>query len=180
MDGLSTTLTVFSAMLTPVILISASGALTISTSNRLSRAVDRARKIAEMVEQIVQADATGALFEERRNLIFMQLSQITRRARLLHRALTSLYLALGVFVATSVALGVVAITNSSHTGFPLLFGLVGVALLFYTTVLLIAEARIARSAIDAEMDFVLRLAEHYAPPDLAGTLRTRGHLMRRL
>jgi FAD/FMN-containing dehydrogenase len=42
-------LSIFSAMLTPVILISATGSLTISTSNRLSRAIDRARKITELI-----------------------------------------------------------------------------------------------------------------------------------
>lgn len=163
MDALSTTLAIFTAMLTPVVLISAGGSLTLSTSNRLSRAVDRARKLGEVIEQLSQTEVVSILIEERRALTYFQLHQITERSRLLHRALTSLYLSLSCFVVTSVALGVVAYTNSTYSGIPLLLGTSGVGLMFYASLLLIAETRIARKAIDAEMNFMLRMGKQFAP-----------------
>src|SRR5215216_1725068 len=132
MNGLDleTTLTFFSALLTPVVLISATASLLLSTSNRLNRAIDRARKISEMIEKLVQEDTTGGLFEERRRLIYAQLYPNIRRARLLHQTISVLYLTLAVFVATSAALGYVAIRRSPHSEAAIILGVAGVILLF--------------------------------------------------
>lgn len=45
-------------------------------------------------------------------------------------------------------------------------GLVGSGCLFYGSVLLIFEARLALSTINAEMDFIWRLGQALAPRDL--------------
>lgn len=177
---LDTTLTFFSAMLTPVVLISAAASLLLSTSNRLNRAVERARKISEMIEQMVQADSTGALFEERRRVIYGQLYPITRRARLLHQTMTVLYVTVSVFVATSAALGYVSIRRSPHTEIPILLGVVGVVLMFYASLLLIAETRIARRMIDEELDFAIRIGDQYASPELKRLLQARASGLIRL
>lgn len=91
-------LSIFSAMLTPVILISATGSLTISTSNRLSRAIDRARKITELVEALVKAEAVDALHDERKRMYFSLMARITERVGLLQRSLTSLYMSVLRFI----------------------------------------------------------------------------------
>jgi hypothetical protein len=166
-------LTIFSAMLTPVILISATGSLTISTSQRLGRAIERARAVAEMIEAMVKAEPTGPLFEERKRLIFMMLRRITDRVGLLQRSLMSLYLSVLMFIVTSVALGVLALTGINHAELALIFAGIGVLLLFYSVLLLIVESRIARSNLDAEMDFVLRLGETYAPTDIRHTFQPK-------
>lgn len=177
---LETTLTFFSAMLTPVVLISAAASLLLSTSNRLNRAIERARKISEIIEHFVEEDTTGALFEERRRVIYGQLFPITRRARLLHQATSVLYTTVSVFVATSAALGYVTIRRSPHTEIPILLGVVGVLLLFYASLLLIAETRIARNMIDAELNFAIRVGEQYASPELKQMLQRRASLLGQL
>jgi hypothetical protein len=52
--------------------------------------------------------------KERQAVIFEQLDKLTSRARILQRSMVSFYLCLGMFVATSVAIGVVAIINDSR------------------------------------------------------------------
>jgi hypothetical protein len=133
-----------------------------------------------MIEHLVQEDATGALFEERRRVIYGQLFPITRRARLLHQTMSVLYVTVSLFVATSAMLGYVTIRRSPHTEIPIVLGVVGVALLFYATLLLIAETRIARTMIDAELNFAIRVGEQYASPELKEMFRARASLMSRL
>src|SRR4030095_3873331 len=95
---------------------------------------------------------------ERQAVIFAQLDKLTSRARILQRAMVAFYLATGLFVATSVAIGVVAVIPSSprYNLVPVIVGLLGACFLFYGSMLLIFEARFALSTIHAEMDFILR------------------------
>lgn len=177
---LSETLAVFSAIFTPVVLISACGTFTLSTSNRLNRAVDRSRSLSDMIEKLATGDTSAALYEVRRKMLFSQLTSIIERAGLLHQALTSLYLALAVLIATSVMLGIVAVVNSVYAWLPLLVGAIGIGLMFYASLLLILETRIARAAIRAEMNFELELGRHYAPADFEELLKVRRrHFWRR-
>lgn len=164
-------LSIFSAMLTPVILISATGSLTISTSNRLSRAIDRARKITELVEALVKAEVADKLHDERKRMYFSLMSRITDRVGLLQRSLTALYMSVLMFIVTSVALGVLALTGINHAELALIFAGLGVLLLFYAVLLLIVEARLARMNLDAEMQFVLSLGAAHAPPDMSESFR---------
>ena len=81
--------------------------------------------------------------------------------------MVSFYLCLGMFVATSVAIGVVAIVgNTRYTIVPVILGLIGACFLFYGSILLIFEARLALSTIHAEMDFIWRQTTKVAPADL--------------
>jgi len=72
-----------------------------------------------------------------------------------------------MFVATSVAIGVVAIIpNARYTIVPVILGLIGACFLFYGSILLIFEARLALSTIHAEMDFIWKQTTKVAPADL--------------
>jgi hypothetical protein len=78
--------------------------------------------------------------------------------------MVTFYLSLGAFVATSVAIGIVAVLGSPrYTLAPVICGLIGAIFLFYGSVLLIFEARLALSTIHAEMDFVWSLSQKVAP-----------------
>jgi hypothetical protein len=101
MDSLASALGVLSAMITPAILISACGTLVLSTSNRLGRVVDRVRYLADKFES-PSGDVLYKQQPAKRSMIFDQLDLFTDRARLLQRILTSLYLAIGFFVLTTV------------------------------------------------------------------------------
>jgi hypothetical protein len=73
-----------------------------------------------------------------------------------------------MFVATSVAIGVVAVIPSSphYNLVPVIVGLLGACFLSYGSMLLIFEARLALSTIHAEMDFIWRQTTKVAPADL--------------
>ncbi len=167
MDPLSSALAVLTAMITPAVLISACGALILSTSTRLGRVVDRVRALSDVFEELAESDEEIALMEDRRAMIFNQLDKLTSRARVLQRSMTVFNFALGLFVATSVAIGVVAFVGSRFSAVPVVLGLVGASCLFYGSMTLIAEARLAGASLRAEMDFIWRLGKHYAPAELA-------------
>jgi hypothetical protein len=156
---------VLSAMVMPVVLISACGSLAISTSNRLSRSIDRVRKLSERFGTLMQAqDASEALTAERQH-VYDQLAQATRRARLLQRAMSRLYIANSLFVATSLAIAATALFGTAIAVLPVATGLLGALLLFNTSLLLSVESRLTLGSIDAEMDYVARVGRQLAPED---------------
>src|SRR5690606_11972115 len=163
--NLAGAVTVLSAMITPAVLIAACGTLTISTSNRLARAIERTRELSKEFGSLAK-DESGEDVAAQRAMLFDQLRRATRRARLLQRAMTRLYLAISVFVATSVAIGVVAITTQSYAWIPIILGLVGAALMFQASVLLIVESRIQMRAVRNEMKFTWEAGRQLAPSDL--------------
>src|SRR2546429_8949476 len=135
MDGLSSSLAVLTAMITPAVLISASGTMILSTSSRLGRVVDRVRSLSDLLPELSRRDSEIDFLEERRAMLFDQLDKLTSRSRLLQRALTTFYLAVGVFVATSVAIGVVSIFGAHRAWGPLDLGLIGAVFPFYRCLL---------------------------------------------
>jgi hypothetical protein len=152
-------LALLTAMITPAVLISACGTLIFSTSNRLGRIVDRVRDLGQLIEEF--ATSGDAEFgEERRHEFDRQLSSHAVRTQLIQRALTSFYAALGAFVATTLAIGVVVLIPAIEW-LPSALGFIGIFLLFYGCVLLIAEARMALRSVTQEMTFALRLSEMY-------------------
>lgn len=147
-------LSVLSAMITPAVLILASGSLILTTSNRLTRVVDRVREMLAELEQM--GDSTTAA--EKRKLLFDQLERSTKRARMLQHAMTRLYLCVAIFVATSVAIGLVALLGGMHFAWiPLLLGFIGAGLLLSASVHLIFESRLALQTTYAEMDYIWRM-----------------------
>src|SRR2546422_567166 len=166
MDGLSSSLTVLTAMITPAVLISAAGSMILSTSTRMGRVVDRVRSLSDRLQEPSSAESETEFAEERRAMLFDQLDKLTSRSRLLQRALTTFYLAVGVFVATSVAIGVVAFSGARGAWVPVAMGLIGAFFLFYGSMLLVFEARLALSTTHAEMDFIWRTTQRFVPKEL--------------
>jgi len=158
---------VLTAMITPAVLISACGSMILSTSSRLGRVVDRVRGLSDRLENMSANDGDGPSLMERQTLIFQQLDKLTSRARILQRCMVTFYLSLGMFVATSVAIGVVPFTgNQRYNMVPVGLGLAGACFLFYGSVLLILEARLALSTIHAEMDFIWRQSKRATPAEI--------------
>ena len=162
MNPLSSALAVLSAMITPAILISACGMLVLSTSNRLGRVVDRVRDLADNFE-VPSGNVLSKQQAARQSMIFDQLDLFTNRARLLQRILTSLYLAIGFFVLTTVDIGIAATAGAHRFSLvAIILGLIGSSFLCYGSVLLILEARLGFITTKKEMDFLLRLSQRYA------------------
>jgi hypothetical protein len=179
MDALTASLAVLTAMITPAVLISASGTMILSTSTRLGRVVDRVRILSDRVRELAREDVSVEFLEEERAMLYDQLDKLTSRSRLLQRALTSFYLAVAVFVASSVAIGAVAffynrglLTTGRGAWVPVVMGLVGATFLFYGSILLIFEARLALRATHAEMDFIWRITKRVVPQELVEQHKT--------
>ena len=152
-DGLA----VLSAMITPAVLLSACASLIIATTSRLTRAVDRARELSKRFSEL----EAGAPEGETR-LIFGQLDYATSRSRLLQRALANLYYSVGMFVATSVAIAISALTDRG-VRVPIVLGISGSAFLLYASLLLVRESRVALAALKVEMDYVWAQGQARAP-----------------
>jgi len=165
MTDFPSAISVLSAMITPAVLISACGSLILATSDRLSKAVTRTREISIQLGPLAASGHSSEVEEERR-MLFVQLDYVTTRSRLLQRALSRLYAALGFFVGTSVSIGLVAITSSDFTIVPIALGLIGAALLLYAAFLLIKESRFALAAVNDEMDFFWKRGKTLGPEDL--------------
>lgn len=159
-------LSVLTAMITPAVLISACGALIFSTSTRLGRVMDRVRALSERFEALAKNPESDEMAADRRQLIFVQLDRQTSRARLIQRAMVAFYTALGIFVATSVAIAVIAAVARSYTWIAVVLGLAGGLFMFYGSVLLVIESRMAMAAVAAEMDFVWKVSTRYAAGQL--------------
>lgn len=157
MRDLSSTIDILSAMITPAVLILASGSLILTTSNRLSRVIDRVRELAAELGPTATTDATPLPPDpERKTLIADLLKRSVSRARLLQRALASLYWALSLFVATSITIGIIELARIPAAWLVLSLGMLGAALLLYASMLLIAESRRAVVSVFSEMDFLER------------------------
>lgn len=140
-----------SLIVAPAILTNASSVLAMSTSNRLARAVDRARELSRQVEAPGDRDETRLLHE---------LATNEERALLLLRVLRSFYTALGGFaLATLVSLigAVLAAVQSGPTVRALellgvVAGAVAVAAMIHGSTLLIRETRIAVAIVSERAD----------------------------
>jgi hypothetical protein len=156
---LNNPLSVLSAMITPAVLISACGTLIVSTSMRLARIVDRVRSLSHEIE-VLSFDEGVEFPEERLHEFERQLATHTQRGVLIQRSLTHLYLALGLFVTATVCIGLVALLQ--HLGWlPMVLGIAGTIFLFYSSMLLIAETRLALRSVNSEMEFTMKLRALY-------------------
>ncbi len=160
-------LAVLTAMITPAVLISACGALIFSTGTRLGRVIDRVRLLSTKFEDLAKNPQADEMADERRTLIFTQLERQMTRARLIQRAMVAFYTALGVFVATSVAIALLNSLARNYIWVAVALGIMGALFMLYGSVLLIIESRLALYAILTEMEFVAKVSRHYAGDDLA-------------
>lgn len=159
-------------MITPAVLISAAGSMILSTSTRLGRVVDRVRSLSDKLMDTSRSGDQMDFAEERKVMFYDQLDKLTSRSRLLQRALTTFYLSVGVFVATSVAIGVVSFFNGRFGWIPVVLGLIGAGFLFYGSMLLVFEARLALSTTHAEMDFIWRISRRLVPKEVVEQHKT--------
>jgi hypothetical protein len=157
---------ILSSMITPAILILATGSLIMTTSQRLSRVIERVRKISQEFMQIDRSHDPESINERKRRILYTLLKKSARRSKLLTKAMTLLYLSLGLFVATSLAIGIVAISHLRFTWIPTAIGMIGAMTLFFSSAILIVEARLTYSVIADEVDFVIESSSSNAPEAL--------------
>ena len=145
---------IISAVVAPALLILACSSLIATTANRLSLLLDRVRELTREIERM-HAEGVGKN-QGKHDFVAMQLGRGAQRARLLQRALATLYLALGSLLLTSISVGV-GTAGGLTPNFIVITVLLAVTFLLYASVLLIRESRIALAAVNAEMEYVRRL-----------------------
>ena len=174
-ETLNSTIEFLTAMVTPTLLISATGSLVLSTSTRLGRVVDRVRQLEERLTQLIVVEDrdTVLLYDKRVETVVDLLDKVTTRSRILQRALGAFYYGLGFFVLTSVTIAVAGLFNV-YRWLPIPIGVIGIMCLFYGSVLMLRETRMATASINAEMDFTWELARRVAPDDVMQRRAKRG------
>src|ERR687892_964311 len=162
MNGIPVPSEILGAMITPAVLISASGVLVLSTSNRVGRTVDRVRALAAEVERLQLLPESGSVSSEskasKRKRVADQLAQLSARAVLLRSAMTALYSAIGLLVTTSILVGVVALLQWQYSSLPVVVGFAGACALLYGSLLLVREARLALRSTLQEVAFAREAA----------------------
>ncbi len=161
MDALPSAHEVLGAMITPAVLISASGTLVLSTSNRLSRVVDRVRVLVAEAEGLAGREATAP---DRLRLIASQVPLLSARVVLLRTAMSALYGAVGLLVGTSIAIGLSAFLPRSYGWVAVALGLAGAGGLLHGSLLLVREARLAVGSTLDELAHLEKTASGLGAP----------------
>jgi hypothetical protein len=144
----------------PAILTNASSVMALGTSNRFARAIDRARVISAKLDNEKSLEGGEVEFQTR------QLQFSERRVLILVRALTSFYVAVGAFAATSLVSLIGAGFSVIHQvllqrlslGLGLVAGLIGVGGLVVGSILLVRETRMTLLILGEETEQMLKRA----------------------
>lgn len=150
-----------SLIVAPAVLTNASSILVLSTSNRLARAIDRARTLA------TQLEAPNSIPSRFAPLRLKELASSERRALMLLSALRLFYASLGAFAGAALTSLLGAALSEAEYGRPAATleliavgaGFIGVAGLVLGCVLLLRETRIAVLVVSEE---ALLLRDHFA------------------
>ena len=166
-NALNPTIEFLTAMVTPTLLISATGSLVLSTSTRLGRVIDRVRDLEQRLSELITIEHKDdiPLYDKRLDTVVNLLDKVTSRARILQRAMGAFYYGLGFFILTSVTIAVAGLFEI-YRWLPIPVGIIGIMFLFYGSILMLLETRMATATVNAEMDFTWALANTVAPKEI--------------
>ena len=177
-NALNTTIEFLTAMVTPALLISATGSLVLSTSTRLGRVVDRVRTLEVRLGELIYVEDRDEipLYDKRVEVVVDLLDKVTSRSRILQKAMGAFYYGLGSFILTSVLIAIAAFFSHYRVLqlLPIGIGIAGIMCLFYGSLLMLRETRMATATVNAEMDFTWELARNVAPDDVASKYSKKG------
>lgn len=141
---------VIAAMITPAFLILGAANLIGSSLTRLARSVDRARAVMDRMNAHRQAGEDAAA-----SACVAQLRRYRVRGLLVEISLAGFYLAIGCFVAASLAIAITHVWNDANSWVPAWLTVGGAVLLFAGTLLLFSETALATAMLRAEIDGAL-------------------------
>ena len=144
-----------SAMITPAIFLTATGSLIISTSNRMSRIVDRIRTLNDLSDSIDRGDSKLDFLPERLGHLDDQVIRLEWRSDRVRHTLSMLYVALATFVGTSLTLAVDTLIGNRRVTASVATSLsvMGVGLMLLASINLVREARAALASNQREIHF---------------------------
>ncbi len=146
------------AMVTPALLILGSASLVASALMRMARVVDRARALAGSAH-----DGDWARLGASREELQLWLQRHRKRANYAGRSIALLYAAIVAFIGACLAIALDRAAGQPWPWLPLLLALGGTLLLLAGAAWMVAESRLSRVQIDAEI--------HLALDHLAGVRR---------
>ena len=167
-DGYST----LSAMITPAIFLTANASLIISTSNRVSRVVDRIRVLSDLADKISRGVSELDFTAERLAHLNVQLDDLAWRSDRLRFAMTALYMALSAFVGTSLTLAIDNWLKYKLGPLPTLLAVAGVGSMLFASINLVREALQALGGNRGEIQFYRALAERRRAAALSDAARS--------
>jgi hypothetical protein len=156
--------TTLTAMITPALFMTANGSLIISTSNRMSRIVDRIRQLNELADSLSRGASNLDFPAERLEHIDEQLNRLIWRSDRIRLALTLLYLAMAMFVGTSLTMAIDALIGNYLTALPTTTAMLGVLLLLLASVQLTREAHAALRGNGLEISYFAELRRRRGHP----------------
>ena len=144
MSGFSTAQVIISAMITPALLILASGSLIATALVRLARVVDRIRKLVEPAGPLPSA---------------ADLRRHERRAVLAEQAVRVFFAAVLCFVLAGFGIALDHVANDRIAWLPVGMTVAGMALIVLGSAAMLAECQLAMSQIKAEIASFARLPQ---------------------
>lgn len=150
---------VLTAMITPVVLISACGTLIFSTSGRLGRLYDRLNNLKSELDGVVSGSLTFS--DERIAYAREQLKLQRQRGVLIQRALAALYSATLLFIGASLSVAL-SVALGHPAWLATVLAIAGGLFLFIASGLLLFESRYNLTFINHHIDFISSLQEHAA------------------
>jgi hypothetical protein len=154
-----------SVMITPAIFMTANGSLIISTSNRMSRVVDRIRVLNDLGDKLCRGASEFDFVPERLAHVQDQLNRLVWRGDRIRYALTALYVAFSTFAGTSLTLAIDVWTANRLVALPTLLALLGVGLMLFACLNLVREAMEALRSNRLEIRFYRELHERRRADD---------------
>ena len=142
----------------PALLTNASSLLLLGTTNRLARAVDRVRALANQLGHHADDETGGRVAQ----LELRQMQSAERRVRIIVRAMTAFYLAVGSFAfgTMTALLGATLVVPGTSQAQPWVLRLtvaacvVGVASIMWGALSLVFESRLTFQILRVEADLV--------------------------
>ena len=150
---------VLGAMISPAVFISAVALLLLSTTNRLSRVIDR---IGGYIEQAQRVEGQAAALEvnrQKHDLALRQLDHLLHRLLLLRAAVMGMYLTIGLLLLTSISAGLNLLIPQVSRLVPISLDVLGAVCFLYCVVVLVREALIAVRDTLEEIDCLRALLE---------------------
>lgn len=151
-----------SAMITPALFMTATGSLIISTSNRMARIVDRIHELNMEGDALSRGKHDLDFPAERLDHVTEVLDHLIAHNDRIRQSLTLLYVALAMFVGTSLTTAFHVLFGSDVLAVPTAMAVCGVSLLLLASVQLAREAHAALRGNRVEINFYAELRRRRA------------------
>jgi hypothetical protein len=155
------TVQIIEAMLAPGILISACGLFLLGMNNKYSLVVNRIRALNDELRKLnllIQSNELSQMETVRRESIYLQISKLYERIRLIRNAVVSYSTAVGFFVATCFSIGFQFIFGETVllSSISLAWFIVGLCSLFIGIVFAVKEVQKGFKIVGIEIDHEIK------------------------